>query len=154
MKKEGKNEEKGELELGRTGEGSLRGRLKDTGAACSLQSDIQSVVRRESGSRHFNDCEEACLLTEYIFASPHRCVCRERPQGGKSRKGKGWYGAGTLSLDRSGPRGYLFMVERSNAVSSSGRSLRSSWASAKVNHLRSRFSLSGQSGSSLVTVTS
>jgi len=69
-------------------------------------------------------------------------------------KGKGRHKT-TQPISRHGrPRHYLFMVDRSSAVCSSGRSLRSSFASTKVNHWRSRFSRSGQSASSLVTVTS
>ncbi len=50
--------------------------------------------------------------------------------------------------------GYLFIVDRSIASCNSGRSFIASFASAYVNHLRSRLSFSGHSSSSLVTVHS
>ena len=113
------------------------------------------VSERRYSKRHLRRWKES----DQAFLSLPRSACF--PQGGRRRLTARTEIRGVKQVQKNwpvsrhgAPQDYLFMVERSSAVCSSGRSLSSSLASAKVNHWRVRFSRSGQSASSLVTVAS
>lgn len=77
-----------------------------------------------------------------------------RKAGSRSSAGQSVDAFNVIPSDLPSFMRYLLIVERSKASWSSGRSCRASQASANVIHLRILVSRSGQSSSSLVTVTS